>query len=500
MARVPQKVSLDLLGGAPTPFPCGGILRKAVSRCLFLSRKPDLLPIEGFLVLTYAPVDPHAPFPIHPLVHRDRLTMDHPLVSDLDRLLKGQLSPAETRTIVLHFLGGCPDCAEHFSADMLPDAPFPPPEDYDTLFDRLERSESGPWSDVPPALLWAELEPLTPARRVLALQNRRYRSPAFASWLTRHSRALAEDASPSAPLAAHVAVDVLTQLTHHAEISEGLGRELRVSALANLGNARRALGAFAGALEAFDQAERELGAGGAEHLTRLEFFSLRAGLYRDVGRFDEATADLRRAYLLGKNRADLHSNGLILLQLADVVGLDDPEEGLSILLTAAEKIDLLLEPRLELSLLHRRGWLLNDAGRPAGAMEVFRTTWPLYARSLEPRVKGMRNWLWARIERSFGDVIQAEIHLSRAVELFRELGAAHDHAISGLDLADVYLRLGQNQEAQQLLAASLLFLEEHLHAEGLQRWLALVSGSLTPPLLVEAAAYFRRYWNVPRAA
>ena len=133
-------------------------------------------------------------------------------------------------------------------------------------------------------------------------------------------------------------------------------------------------------------------------------------------------------------------------------------------------------------------------------MEVFRTTWPLYARSLEPRVKGMRNWLWARIERSFGDVVQAEVHLSRAVELFRELGAAHDHAISGLDLADVYLRLGQNQEAQQLLAASLLFLEEHLHAEGLQRWLALVSGSLTPPLLVEAAAYFRRYWNVPRAA
>ena len=181
--------------------------------------------------------------------------MDHPLVSDLDRLLKGQLSPAETRTIVLHFLDGCPDCAEHFSADMLPDAPFPPPEDYDTLFDRLERSESGPWSDVPPALLWAELEPLTPARRVLALQNRRYRSPVFASWLTRHSRALAEDASPSAPLAAHVAVDVLAQLTHHSEISEGLGRELRVSALANLGNASRALGAFAGALEAFDQAE-----------------------------------------------------------------------------------------------------------------------------------------------------------------------------------------------------------------------------------------------------
>jgi hypothetical protein len=183
--------------------------------------------------------------------------MDHPQASDLDRLLRGQLSPAATREIVLHLLHGCPTCAatcaSHFSAELLAGTPGTPSgEDYDGLFERLERPDSPLSRDlkIPASVLWAELESLAPARRLLALQHRRYRSPTFAVWLTRHSRALAQDASPSALLAAEVALSVVDQLANHTEIGQALAQDLRVSAFAHLGNARRALGSFAGGLDA----------------------------------------------------------------------------------------------------------------------------------------------------------------------------------------------------------------------------------------------------------
>jgi tetratricopeptide (TPR) repeat protein len=417
--------------------------------------------------------------------------MDHPPASHFDLLLRGELSAADTRSLVLHLLHGCQACASHFFSDS--------ERDYEALFDRL----SGPDSllaqalENPPALLWAELSALAPAKRRLALQKRRYRSPAFAVWLTRHSRDLAVYDASLSLLAAELALAVLDQLALHREIGSALGHELRASALAHLGNARRCLCRFAESLEAFCHAQSELAAADADRLASTEFLTLRASLLRDIARFAEAAQDLRSAYRLAADLLDRHSQGSILLQLADVIGFDDPAAGVSILAAAAEKLDPVREPRLQLLLLHRRAWFLNDAGKPAHAMEVFRTSWQLYGRWPEPRVRGMRSWLWGRIERSFGEAEQAEVYLSRAVDLFREVGAAHDHAVSGIDLADVYLRLGQQETARRLLVASLDFLEEHLHPQGRERWFALASGSLTPALLGEAAAYFRRFWNVP---
>jgi tetratricopeptide (TPR) repeat protein len=416
----------------------------------------------------------------------------HPPDSDFRRLLRGQLSPAETRAIVVHLLHGCPTCAAQF---VLPDLPSGDP-DYEALFERLSRPLSRFSRANPPSLLWAELEPLVPSQRRLNLQNRRYRSPAFVSWLTRHSRTIAPQDGASALLAAELAVSVVDQLAHHSELTEDLAHDLRASALAHFGNALRSLGRFAESLDAFHHAERELSSD-TDRLTRAEFLSLRASLFRDLGRFDEAARDLRAAYRLGSG-FEPHTRGRILLQLAEVVGLDNPAAGVEILTAAADQIDPAREPRLELVLRHRHAWFLNDAGSPGKALEVLRSTWPLYGRSPEPRIRGLRTWLWARIERSFGDPIQAEVYLSRAVSLFRELGAAHDHAVSGLDLADVYLRLGEFEEARRVLLESRDFLEQYLHSEGFERWLSLASAaSLTPALLAQATAYFRRFWFVP---
>jgi tetratricopeptide (TPR) repeat protein len=415
----------------------------------------------------------------------------HPPHSDFGRLLRGQLSPTETRALVQHLLRGCSQCAAYFSPEFSSGGP-----DYEALFERLSRPESPFFRENPPSLLWAELEPLGPTQRLLNLQKRRYRSPPFVAWLTRHSRTIAVEDGGLALLAAELAISIVDQLSHHAEVTEDQAHDFRASALAHLGNALRSLGRFAESLTAFENAEWELSSD-TDRLTRSDFLSLRACLYRELGRFPEAAQDLRAAYRLGAS-FEPHTRGLILLQLAELVGLDNPSAGVEILTAAADRIDPAREPRLQLVLNHRHAWFLNDAGSPGRALEVLRATWPLYGRSPEPRIRGLRSWLWGRIERSFGEPKQAEVYLSRAVSLFRELGAAHDHAVSGLDLADVYLRLGERQEATRLLLESRDFLTQYLHSEGLERWLSLAGAtSLTPALIAQASAYFRRFWFVP---
>jgi tetratricopeptide (TPR) repeat protein len=420
--------------------------------------------------------------------------MDHPPASHFDLLLCGELSPADTHDLVLHLLRlpGCPTCAAHwFSRDS---------PDYEGLLDRLGglgEAATGDAGGPPPAVLWMGLRALSPEKRALSLQRRRYRTPAFALWLIRHSLELAPSDPEFALLAAEVAETVLSHLARHAVLGEVVLHRLRAAALAHLGNAYRCLGRFVEAWSAFLDAERELEAGEPDPLDRVQFLSLRANLHKDLGRFREAARDLKTAFRLGRRHAAPHARGRILLQLAEVAGFARPALGVRILDAARPLLDFQREPRLEIVLVHRRIWFLNDAGQPALALQAFRASWPLYARWTELRIRGLRWWLWGRIERSLGDLVQAEVYLSRAVDLFRELGHAHDHAVSGLDLADVYLRLGQPEAARRLLDEGAEFLKKHLHAEGLELWLTLARSTLTPALLYEAVAYYLRHWHAP---
>ncbi len=410
----------------------------------------------------------------------------HPPPSDFDRLLRGQLPPVETQALVMHLLHGCPTCAAHFRPELSP------AESYEAIFERL----GAPFGPTP-SLLWAELEPLFPSQRRMKLQKRRYRSLPFVSWLTRHSQEISAGDGREALLAAELALSIVDQLVLHSDITADLAHDLRAAARASLGGALRSLGRFAESLEAFLRAEGELLAS-TDPLIRSEFLALRAELLRDLGRLRESAQDLRAAYELGAE-LDSAARGRILVQLAEVVGLDnDPSAAIEILNAAAAVIDPTREPSLQLVLNHRLAWYLNDAGSPGLAMEVLRSSWPLYGPLPDNRTRGLRSWLWGRIERSFGEPQQAEIYVSRAVDLFRELGEARDHAVSGLDLADVYLRLGESREARNLLLESRDFLEPHLHSEGLELWLSLArTASLTPDLLARATAYFRRFWYVP---
>ncbi len=200
---------------------------------------------------------------------------------------------------------------------------------------------------------------------------------------------------------------------------------------------------------------------------------------------------------LGRRHASPHVQGRLLLQLAELAGFERPALGVRLLDAARPLLDFHREPRLEIVLAHRRIWFLNDAGRPGLALDAYRATLRLYACWPELRIRGLRWWLLGRIERSLGELEQAEIYLSRAVALFREHGHAHDQALSGLDLADIHLRLRQPEKARRLLDEGAEFLKRHLHAEGLELWLTLAHCTLSPELLYQAVASYLRDFKVP---
>jgi tetratricopeptide (TPR) repeat protein len=417
---------------------------------------------------------------------------DHP---PLDRLLRGELDPEQTREAVAHLLRGCSLCSSYIAALL-------PSYNYDIVFERasaklhdLAQQHAEDLAIAPS--LYEELLGLSPDRRLFFVSNRRrFHSPAFVLYLLKLAREAARRDEPEVSCeAAHLALAILEALRAQAKVPPSLQADLAISAWAQLGNGLRILCRYVESLQAFSAAERRLPDGSGDE--EADFLSLRASLYKDLGAFEHADSDLRQAAALLEPKNDRHPVGRLLLKRADVVGLTDPAAGVALLEQAAALLDYRREPRLELILKHRLAWFLNDAGTPWKAYQLFQQTLPLYRQTGDSRIHALRLWLLARILSNLDDIDQAERYLTRAVTAFRELGLAHDHAVSMLDLVGLCLHRGEISGAKSYLLEAARFLESQLHPEGVRVWLDLAQAP-TSDALAAAGLYFLRYWHLPR--
>ncbi len=422
--------------------------------------------------------------------------MDHPTAVHFDLLRRGKLPFEESRLILSH-LSQEPDCGTCVIQWLL----YWSYLDEDGIFVRSPESESTTMNraDRPlPALLWVELSDLSPKRRDRVLRQQRYRTPAFARWLIGHSLEISPRDPDGARLTAETARAILRHLGRHSILGEATLRTLQGMALASLGHAYRCLGQFREAKSTFRDAEHKLATGEPDRHDQAQFLSLRARLFKNLGCFNEAAHDLRRAFRLGCRHATPHRQGRLLLQLADVAGDAKPEVAVRLLDAARARLDFDREPRLELVLAHRRAWFLNDSGQPDLAQEVLRASQALAERFSGLPTLALRFWLSGRIERSLGNLLMAQVNLHFAVASFRELGQANDQALAGFDLADLHLLLGSPQTARQILDEATEFLKKHLHAECMELWLGLARNtSSSPVLLYEAVACYLRHWSIP---
>jgi tetratricopeptide (TPR) repeat protein len=431
----------------------------------------------------------------------------------IERFLKAELDREETRRIVRHLLARCRVCtAAVGAADNLmhgeeTEPAATAPGLYDEVFARiLSSSEQAEMrlarEKVRASGQWSLLERQPQARRLVMIRNdRRLQSWGLYERLLEECRQVGRKDPAEAANLAELALAVVDHLDPAAFGTERLA-DFRSAAFVALGNARRLAKDFSGARAAFQDAWEALEHGTDEPSDEAHLVSLEASLLCDLGDFEGAMQLLERALVLYREGGDLHFQGRTLLQQAMAVGYLDPGKGVELVEEALVLIDAVREPRLELCARHNLSWLLNDSGQVREAMAMLETSRSLYAQFADAWTRILLHWLEGRINRSLGDLPEAESTFERLWQKLHERGVQHELTLLTIDLVEVYALQGKFEEAIGLVEAFYPLLEEWgMHAEGLAFWRllrdSLAARTVEAGVFRKTSLYYRRAWERP---
>jgi len=192
--------------------------------------------------------------------------------------------------------------------------------------------------------------------------------------------------------------------------------------------------------------------GSGAPLLRAHLAELSASLLGNQRRFPAALRMLDLAHSLYEHHGDPHDIGRVLIRKGLAVGRGgDPEQGILFLGSGLATIDPQREPLLGFQTLHNILLFKVELGeyRQAGVqLWQMRPLYDRYAGSLELlKLRGVEG----KIAAGLGNLERAERAFLQVVEGFEEAGLAYDAALTGLDLAAVWLRQGQTAEVLRLV-------------------------------------------------
>ncbi|HEV7672639.1 MAG TPA: hypothetical protein VGS22_29315 [Thermoanaerobaculia bacterium] len=394
----------------------------------------------------------------------------HPTEDDLEALL-AQSAP-EASEVLRHLLNGCDKCREVIAASQPVIEPKEVPEQsYEEIFEKLELP-AGPMPRDPEAgeKAWRLLD-LPPGQADLLLRNHAgYSSYDVFEALLNHGIQLVTE-WPGRGL---TACELATRAAVLMKAPRVLRYDAIIAAHLEVANAHRLLGNFEAAFASLDAAEvlveEECYSGDPLLLARAA--SVEASLAAYVGRPRESAAACRRGRALYRGVRDTAGEARILIQEASLRGFGEPEQALELLSQA--KLLLPTNHGLRLHLFHNEAWFLASLGRWQDAERTFQVTKRLYPP--RPHSGLLRVWLQAHILRAAGLLEESRTQLRKAEAGFRGTDLRHSLALLLVDVIDVEARLGNWDEVGTLaLDLAELFTAWGVHAETIQRWLALTS-------------------------
>lgn len=424
------------------------------------------------------------------------MPQDHPDAETLELLVLGKLDP-ERRFEVAWHLFHCAHCRERLtdltaesaellhelfgSVDPLDSSRF---AGYESAFDKalqglLDRGRQIERERMAAPELLAEMLGLPPERRRLLIANsERHRSFGLAELLLARCREAWNDDPAQAEELATMALDIADLLD--PELHGGaFVSDLRAQAWAYVGNARRIRSDLVRVDEAFQVADILLQRGSGDPLEAAHLLELKASLRRDQRRFAEAIALLDQAIRIYRSAGEEHRSGRALIKKATVFAqAGSPEESIPLLEEAARRVDPGRDARLPLCIQHNLATYLKDAGRPWEARGLLPKVRRL-SRKLGNRLDLLRlTWLEGSIAESLDQVEEAKTAFEQARQGFLENGIVTDAALVCLDLAALYLKQGELEEAARLATSMLpIFESKQIHREALAA-LALVVESI----------------------
>lgn len=239
-----------------------------------------------------------------------------------------------------------------------------------------------------------------------------------------------------------------------------------------------------------------------------EIASLEASLRYDQRRLSDAERLLERAAKLYRRERDAVGVAKVQIQrgmILEVAG--EPERAIACLEAAAAAVDPAREPQLAFSALQNLTLCLCAVDQPGAAARVLDDARAVCARLGDPTNLNMLRWAEGRVAARLEDYSAAIRCFQETRDAFAERDQSYNVALVNLDLADAYLRVGENvavkRLAQQMMA---IFAERGVSAEArkaLERFhQAVIAETLSIELIAHTRVALRRAFasaRFPRA-
>ena len=420
--------------------------------------------------------------------------------------MRGGLSKARTREVLLHFLSGCGECWASLRSSMplgFGVRPTREEEDaYDEPIDRAfakilgqernldrERQRTGEileWLAVEGA---AELSQIPSGLAGFAL----YEGLLERSWALRHE-------NPAAMVRlAKVATLVAARLE-----ARRYGRRRRADfqarAWGELANACRVADELDEAGEAFERAFKYLARGTGDEWLQARLYDLQASYFGTRRWFVLALGALDVVHDIHQRRGDDHLAGRALISKGIYTGYQgNPREAIALFQQGLSRIDEEADPELVFAARYNQAFCQLECGQ---LREARTTLWPLLrARGELGRVNQLKAlWVKGRIDLGLGELERAEQALVESKTGFEAAGLGFAAALVSLELSLVWLRQNRPEQAWELVKeARKVFQGLQVHREVLaavmilQRSIQLGKATLG---LVESVVQFARQAQV----
>lgn len=371
-----------------------------------------------------------------------------------------------------------------------------------SAFERAIEAYGSPMGAVAARELAERLVGMSATQRRIALANRHSSSGILT---VRALSRLARDSTRKDPQlgldASRVAVEAALLLPAHGT-HRAIVWDTRAEAYARQANALRLVERYDEAWSQWAHVEACLEKGTDDLLLAVELAQLKSSLARGQRRFDEAAALLHKASSLAAACGSplLESNCHLKLGVVHLYQ-QDYEAAKACLLSGAERLDPQRDEEALMGALHNLALAAAESGAVRHALVIIGANFDRYSRHASPLFQLRLKWTLAKMSRELGDVLAAGAAFDDVRREFLRRDLPYDASLASLDLALVYLELGQHGRvralAEQMLAvftakqipreasaALLLFVEatrrEEATAESVSSLLARLRGPLAP--------------------
>lgn len=270
------------------------------------------------------------------------------------------------------------------------------------------------------------------------------------------------------------------------------------------GNAHRVAGDLFGAERALRAASDFVDRGTGDLTVQAEVLSFLASLRTDQSRFTDAVSLLERSVTIYRNLSMQELEARSLVKLGRAVGHGgQPDRAVELLEQAVGLLGDSDDSNLAFLARHNIVAFLNDAGEHQKAARSLKAILPEYDKLADDRpLQIRRRWLEGRIHEGLGELDEAATALREVRSIFAEEERAFDNALVTLDLAAVYLQMGETAKVQRLAEEMYpVFRSQDVHRHAVAALIlfkqAAATEAATVGLVRDLSSYLTRARNNP---